>query len=45
MGRAYSTYEGEESCVQGVIRNPRKGDHFEDQGIDGKIALKWIIEK
>jgi hypothetical protein len=25
--------------------NIRKGDHLKDPGIDGRIILKWIIEK
>jgi hypothetical protein len=23
----------------------RKGDHSEDRGVDGRIILKWILEK
>jgi hypothetical protein len=23
--------------------DPRKGDHLEDPGIDGRIILKWIV--
>jgi hypothetical protein len=26
-------------------RNLRKGDHLEDLSLDGRIILKWILEK
>ena len=25
--------------------NPREGDHLEDPVVDGRIKLKWILEK
>jgi hypothetical protein len=25
--------------------NPREGDHLKDIGVDGRIILKWILEK
>ena len=26
-----------------IARDLREGDHFEDEGVDGRIILKWII--
>jgi hypothetical protein len=27
------------------VKNPKGGDHSEDQGIDGMITLEWILGK
>jgi len=46
MSMACSTYEGEESCLQGFgSGNLRERDHLEDPGIDGSIILRWIRRK
>jgi hypothetical protein len=26
-------------------RNLREGDHLKDPGVDGRTALKWILDK
>jgi hypothetical protein len=40
MGRACSTYRGEKRWG-----SMREGNHSEDSGVDGRIILKWILEK
>jgi hypothetical protein len=45
MGRAHSTYGGEETHIWFWWENLREGDHLEDPGIDGMIILKWIFTK
>jgi hypothetical protein len=27
------------------LGNPRKGDHLKDPGVDGRLILKWVLEK
>jgi len=44
-GGEFGTHEGEECCKQGIwLRNPRKRDNLEGEGVDGKIILKWILK-
>jgi hypothetical protein len=45
MGRTCSTYEGEERCIQNFSGKTLKGDYLEDPGIDGKIIIRYILEK
>jgi hypothetical protein len=42
MGKACSTYGGEERCIQGFGGGK---DHLKDPGVGGRVILKWIIEK
>jgi hypothetical protein len=32
-------------CIQGFVRKYEERDHLEDQGIDRRIILKWILKK
>jgi hypothetical protein len=46
MGRACITYGGREDVRAGCrCGNLREGDSFEDPGIDGRIILRWLLEK
>jgi hypothetical protein len=43
MGRACSMLGGKEKCIQGFYR--KEQNYNEDQNIDGRIILKWILDK
>jgi hypothetical protein len=43
MGRECTTYGDVDAGFW--WRNLREGDHLEDLGVDGRIILKWILEK
>jgi hypothetical protein len=46
MGWACGTYGGRERCAQGVGGgNQRERDHWGDQGLGGRIILRWIFRK
>ena len=43
MRGACSTYGGEKRCIQ--WGNLWEGDHLKERGVDGRMILKWILEK
>jgi hypothetical protein len=45
MGRACSTYGERRDACRVLVGHLRKGDFLENQGVDGRIILKWILEK
>jgi len=46
MGVACSMYGEEQRCIQGFGgENLRERDHLENQGVDGRIILRWIFKK
>jgi hypothetical protein len=46
MGWACSTDGGGgEACTGFWWGNLREGDHWGDQGVDGRIILRWILKK
>jgi hypothetical protein len=46
MGRACSKYGSQKRCIHGFVgTKPMDGGHLEDKAIEGKIILKWILDK
>jgi hypothetical protein len=45
MGRAYSTYGRKISVCRVLVGKPEERGHLEDPSFDGRIILKWILEK
>jgi len=44
-GEACSAYVGERRIQDFGGGNLRERDHLQDQGVDGKIILRWICSK
>jgi hypothetical protein len=36
---------GDMKCIKNSLKNLKGSDHLQDLGVDGKIILKWILEK
>jgi len=45
MGWACGTYGRQERCIQGFGRETEGRNHLEDLRVDGRIILKWFLEK
>jgi hypothetical protein len=41
----YSEWEGGEVCRGYWWANQKESDNWEDQDVDGRIILRWILEK
>jgi hypothetical protein len=43
MGMTCKT-NGEEKNAYGILmEKPKEGDRYEDQGVGGRIILKWVL--
>jgi hypothetical protein len=38
-------WERGETCTGVWWESPKEKDHFEDQGVDGKLGSKWTLER
>jgi hypothetical protein len=45
MGRHVAPIEQRKDAYRGLVGKPERGDHLEDPCVDGRIILKWILEK
>jgi len=45
MGEAFNTFGGGEVHMGSRCGNLGEGDYLEDQGVDGRIILRWIFRK
>jgi hypothetical protein len=45
IGRTCSTYGGRRGAYRVLVGKPEGRNHLEDPGVDGRIILKWILEK
>jgi hypothetical protein len=45
MGMASVMHGRDEMCIKFSVLKTREKKHLEDQGVDGRIMLKWIVKK
>jgi hypothetical protein len=45
MGRICRAHGRDENCTKFWLESLMGTDHLEDVGIDGRIMIKWILEK
>jgi hypothetical protein len=45
MGGACGTYGVRSSVYRVLVGKPEGKNHLEDPGIDGRIILRWIVNK
>jgi hypothetical protein len=45
MDGACSTYGGRRGVSRVLVGNRKERYAFEDQGVDGRVILKWVFKK
>jgi hypothetical protein len=45
MGRACSMHEEKMNVRRVLVGNQKERDRYEDLDVDGRIILKWILER
>jgi len=45
MEAACSTHGRDDKCIHNLVGKPEGKNHSEDQGVNGRIILKRILEK
>jgi hypothetical protein len=41
----WHAWERGETCTGFWWESPKEKDHFEDQGVDGRMGSKWILRR
>jgi hypothetical protein len=45
MGEALARVRERRCVCKGLVGKPKRKNHFEDPGVDGRIILRWIFRK